>query len=64
MIIGTRCLVSKLTLHNDLKIQFVHDEITLHANKYKLRTTGHSNQILSELFHHSSDVRRLQSIRP
>jgi hypothetical protein len=34
----------------DLRIPFVHDEITLHANKYKLRTTGHSNQLICELF--------------
>jgi hypothetical protein len=49
---------------NDLKILFVHEEITLHANKYKLRTTGHSNQPISELFHQSNDVRRLQRIWP
>jgi hypothetical protein len=27
--------LKNLTLHNDLKIPFVHEEITLHAKKYK-----------------------------
>jgi hypothetical protein len=39
-------------------------EITLHAIKYKLCTTGHSNQPISELFHVSYNVRRLQRIWP
>jgi hypothetical protein len=64
MITGAPWLVSNPTLHNDLKIPFAQEEITLHANKYKLRTTGHSNQLISELFHQSNDVRRLQRIWP
>jgi hypothetical protein len=63
-ITGAPWFVSTLTLHNDLKIPFVQQEITLHANKYKLRTTGHSNQPISELFRQSNDVRRLQRIWP
>jgi hypothetical protein len=38
--------------------------ITLHANKHKLHTTGHSNQPISELFHLSNDVRSHQIIWP
>jgi hypothetical protein len=49
-------------INGALRIPFVHEEITLHANKYKLRTTGHSNQLVSELFHQSNEVRRLQKI--
>jgi hypothetical protein len=64
MITGAPWLVSNPTLHNDLKIPFAQEEITLHANKHKLRTTGHSNQLISELFHQSNDVRRLQRIWP
>jgi hypothetical protein len=37
------------TLHNDLKIPFVHEEIAVHSNKYKLGTMGHSNQLISEV---------------
>jgi hypothetical protein len=62
MITGAPWFVSSLTLHNDLKILFVYEEITLHANKYKLRTTGHRNRLISEPFHQSNDVRRLQRI--
>jgi hypothetical protein len=64
MVTGGPWLVSNLTLHNDLKIPFAHEEITLHANKYKLRTTGHSNQLISELFRQLNDIRRLQRIWP
>jgi hypothetical protein len=59
MTTGAPWFVSNLTLHNDLKIPFVHKEITLQANKYKLCTTDHSNQLISELFNQSNDVRRL-----
>jgi hypothetical protein len=62
MITGVLWFISNLTSHSDLKIQFVHEEITLHASKYKLCTTGHSNQLISELFHQSNDVRRPQRI--
>jgi hypothetical protein len=64
MITGTPWFVSNLTLHSDLKVPFVHQEITLRANQYKLRATGHSNRPISELFHQSNDVRRLQRIWP
>jgi hypothetical protein len=64
MITGAPWFVSTLTLHNDLRIPFVHQEITLHANQYKLRATGHSNRPISELFHLSNDVRILQRIWP
>jgi hypothetical protein len=64
MITGDPWFVSNLTLHNDLKVPFVHEEITLHDNTYKLRTTGHSNQLISELFHQSNDERRLQRMWP
>jgi hypothetical protein len=63
-ITGALWFVSNLTLHNDLKIPFVHNEITFHANQHKPRTTGHSYQTISELFHQSNDVRRHQRIWP
>jgi hypothetical protein len=61
---SVRWFVSNLTFHNDLEIPFVHEEITPHANKYRLRTTGHSSQLISGLFHQPNDVRRLQIIEP
>jgi hypothetical protein len=62
MITGAPWFVSNIKLHNVLKILFVHEEITLHANKYKLCSIDHSNQLISELLHQSNDVRRLQRI--
>jgi hypothetical protein len=56
-----RCYIR---LHNDLTILFVQEIIVLHANRYKLRTTGRSNQLITEMFHQSNDVRRLQKIWP
>jgi hypothetical protein len=64
MIIGVPWFVSNLTLYNDLKIPFVQEEITPHANKYKVLNTGHSNQPISELIHQSDDVGKLQRIWP
>jgi hypothetical protein len=64
MITGAPLFISNLTLHNDLKIPFVRKEITLHANKYELRTIEHSNPLTNELFHQSNNVRRLQRIWP
>jgi hypothetical protein len=47
MITGAAWFVSNLTLYNDLKIPFVHEEITLHANKYKL-TQNRPQQLANE----------------
>jgi hypothetical protein len=57
MITGAPWFVSNLTLHNYFKIPFVHEEITFRANKYKPRTTDHSNQLISELFQQTKDVK-------
>jgi hypothetical protein len=61
---GAPWFVSNLTLHNDLTIPFVHEEIILNAKKYKLCLTGHSNQVISELFHQLNNVRKFQRIWP
>jgi hypothetical protein len=60
MITGASGFVSNLSFHNDLKISFVHEGITLHATKYKLHTTGHSNRLISELLQQANDVRKLE----
>jgi hypothetical protein len=43
MMSGAPWFVSHLKLYRELNIPFVREEITLHANKNKLRTTGHSD---------------------
>jgi hypothetical protein len=61
MLTNAPWFISNLTLHNDLKIPFVHrnhtpcQQIQLH--------TGHSNELISELFHQSNEV-RIQRIWP
>jgi hypothetical protein len=64
MITGAPWYVSNLTLHNDIKIPFVREEIILHANRYKLRTTGHSVQLISELYYQSNEVEKVPKIWP
>jgi hypothetical protein len=53
-----------LTLHNDLKVPFVHEAIALCATKYKNRTLDHNNQPISNLFHQTNNARRLQKTWP
>jgi hypothetical protein len=49
--------VSNLMLHNDLKIPFVQEAIALYAIKY-------NNQLISNLFHQSTNARRPQKTWP
>jgi hypothetical protein len=60
MITNAPWYISKLALHNDLKIPFVQEAIALYANKYKKRTLDHNNQLISNLFHQTNNARRLQ----
>jgi hypothetical protein len=59
MITNAPWYVSNLTLHNDLKIPFVQEAISLYANKHKKRTLDHNNQLISNLFHQTNNARRL-----
>jgi hypothetical protein len=63
MITNAPWYVSNVTLHNDLKIPFV-QAIALYATKYKKRTMNHNNQLISNLFHQSTNAKRLQKIWP
>jgi len=42
--------VSNQTLHNDFEIPYVREVIRINANKYKNRSTLHSNQLIRTLF--------------
>jgi hypothetical protein len=57
MITNAPWYVSNLMLHNDLKIPFVQEAIALFATKY-------NNQLISNLFHQSTNARRLQKTWP
>jgi hypothetical protein len=41
--------VSNLTLHTDLKIPFVKNEIPTMAERYKIQTANHDNKLIEEL---------------
>ena len=42
--------VSNQTLHNDFDIPYVIEVVRINANKYKNRSTEHSNQLIGALF--------------
>ena len=42
--------VSNQTLHSDFDIPYVTEVVRINANKYKNRSTEHSNQLITALF--------------
>jgi len=55
--------VSNRTLHSDFNIQYVTEVVPINANKYKTRSTEHSNQLIRALFNPSAD-RQLKPLWP
>jgi len=55
--------LSNQTLHNDFDIPYVTEVVRINANKYKNRSTKHSNQLTGALFNPSVD-RRLKRLWP
>ena len=47
--------VSNQTLHSDFNIPYVTEVVRINANKYKTRSTEHSNQLIRALFSPSVD---------
>jgi hypothetical protein len=64
MISGAPWYVSNQTLHEDLKIPFIHNMIKSNINKYKNRTSVHKNQLIKDLFTQTLEERRLKRIWP
>jgi len=54
---------SNQTLHNDFEIPYVTEVLRINTNKYKIRSTAHSNQLIRTLFNPSVD-RRLKRLWP
>ena len=63
MISSAPWYVSNQTLQSDFDIQYVTEVVRINANKYKNRSTEHSNQLIRALFSPSAD-RRLKRIWP
>ena len=57
MISNAPWYVSNQTLHNDFEIPYVTEMIRINTNKYKNRSTVHSNQLIRTLFNPSVDRR-------
>jgi len=55
--------VSNQTLHNDFEIPYLNEVIRINTNKYKNRSSVHSNQLIRTLFNPSVD-RRLKRLWP
>jgi hypothetical protein len=53
-----------LTLHNDLKIPFVNNEILRLAARYKAQTANHDNKLVEELYTNGPVTRRLHRTLP
>jgi hypothetical protein len=56
--------VSNLTLHNDLKIPFVNNEILRLAARFKVQTANHDNKLVEELYTNGPMTRRLHRTCP
>jgi len=63
MISSAPWYVSNETLHNDFEMPYVTEVIRINTNKYKNRSTVHSNQLIRNLFNPSVD-RRLKRLCP
>jgi len=55
MISSVPWYVSNQTLHSDFEIQYVTEVVRINANKYKNRSTEHSNQLIRALSNPSVD---------
>ena len=63
MISSAPWYVSNQTLHDDFEIPYVMEVIRINTNKYKNRSTVHSNQQIRTLFNPLVD-RRLKRLWP
>jgi len=63
MISSAPWYVSNQTLHSGFEIQYVTEVVRIDVNKYKNRSTEHSNQLIRALFNPLAD-RQLKLLWP
>jgi hypothetical protein len=63
MISSVPWYVSNQTLRSDFEIRYLTEVVRINANKYKNRSTEHSNQLIRALFNSLVD-RRLKRLWP
>lgn len=56
--------VSNNIIEKDLQVQSIKTEVTKYSEKYKDKTSAHSNDLVRELFNVNSEVRRLKRFKP
>lgn len=56
--------VSNLTIHNDLGIPFIEEEIRNRFNKYQQNLQGHENNLINQLVESPFNIRRLKRTWP
>jgi hypothetical protein len=56
--------VTNRTIHDDLQIPFISEEIRQHASRHRLRTTGHENPLIAALLKAPPPDRRLLATWP
>ena len=64
MIVEAPWFVSNETIHRDLKVCYVHDEIKKCSEKYLKRLEIHPNSSAVNLLDNSMDIRRLKRFKP
>jgi hypothetical protein len=52
------------TIHDDLNIPYITDEIKKRANRYRTRITDHENQLIDDLSYPHQNARRLKKTWP
>jgi hypothetical protein len=56
--------VSNKTIHDDLKIPYITEEIKKRDNRYRTRITDHQNKLIDDLSNPHPKARRLKKTWP
>jgi hypothetical protein len=63
-ITGAPWYVSNKTIHEDLNVPYITDEIKKQANRYRHRITDHENQLIDDLSNPETNERGLKKRWP
>ena len=63
-LINAPCYVTNETIHRDLKIPTVKEELSKFSNKYNIRINNHQNSLVIQLLNMTDQIRRLKRHYP